>query len=64
MLERLVSKTPVISKHPKIAKIMHIIFLDVIFSPNNMYANISTYIGASDSRTAARDKGMVFIDSL
>ncbi len=61
---KLSSKTPVISRHPNIANTMQISFLDVIFSPKRRYANISTKIGASDSRTAARDNGIVFIDSL
>lgn len=29
-----------------------------------MYAKTNTKIGARDNRTAARDNGMVFIDSL
>ena len=33
--DKLVSKTPVIKTHPKIASIIQIIFPDVIFSLNN-----------------------------
>lgn len=58
------SKMPVIKKQPKRAKIIQINFLNVIFSPNNRYANINTKIGASERSTAARDNGTVFIDSL
>ncbi len=58
------SRNPVISKHPTIARIMQTIFLDVIFSLKRTYAKIRTKMGAVDSRVAARDNGTVFIDSL
>lgn len=64
MFPKLLSKTPVINMHPKIAKTIHIIFFDVIFSLKKIYANINTYMGASDNNTAASESGMLFMDSL
>lgn len=60
----LFSKTPVINMHPKMAKIMQINFLCVIFSLKSTWANANTKIGASDNKTAAKDNGMLFMDVL
>ena len=42
MLLKSLSRTPVISTHPKIARTMQITFLDVIFSLKSTYAKIKT----------------------
>ena len=64
ILKTFPSRSPDVKIQPRITKIMEITFLELIFSPKNMYAKIITKIDAEDKSTAAKDRGIFFIASL